>query len=300
VSKQDQWSKWLLETRFGGDVAQAARAMQRLQGVRDEVLRNASLRTGETLLDVGCGDGLVGFAALERVGPGGHVIFSDISRPMLDHCERLATEGGLRDRCSFVEAGAEDLSAVADASVDVVTTRSVLIYVRDKAAALREFHRVLRPGGRLSLFEPINRFGETYELNRDWWTGEGSAVADLGERLRDYFRALQPLDSDPMMDFDQHDLVRLTEREGFPNVHLAYHVFVMTSPPASWDAVVKAPGNPNIPSLAEAMDRIFNAEERARFEAHVRPHVEAGGRTTRMAVAYLTARKGAVAESNDG
>ena len=45
---------------------------------------------------------------------------------------------------------------MADGSVDVVTTRSVLIYVKDKAAALREFYRVLKPGGRVSLFEPIN------------------------------------------------------------------------------------------------------------------------------------------------
>ena len=40
--------------------------------------------------------------------------------------------------------------------VDVVTTRSVLIYVKDKAASLREFYRVLKPGGRLSVFEPIS------------------------------------------------------------------------------------------------------------------------------------------------
>jgi SAM-dependent methyltransferase len=45
---------------------------------------------------------------------------------------------------------------VDDAAVDVVTTRSVLIYVKDKAGALREFQRVLRPGGRISLYEPIN------------------------------------------------------------------------------------------------------------------------------------------------
>lgn len=53
---------------------------------------------------------------------------------------------------SFVRVAAEDLSTIADA---VVTTRSVLIYVDDKAAAFRAFHRVLKAGGRLSIFEPI-------------------------------------------------------------------------------------------------------------------------------------------------
>jgi ubiquinone/menaquinone biosynthesis C-methylase UbiE len=42
--------------------------------------------------------------------------------------------------------------------VDAVTTRSVLIYVKDKRRASEEFHRVLKPGGRLSIFEPINSF----------------------------------------------------------------------------------------------------------------------------------------------
>jgi len=49
---------------------------------------------------------------------------------------------------------ADDLAAIPDASVDVVTTRSVLIYVRDKRRAFGEFARVLRPGGWISIFEP--------------------------------------------------------------------------------------------------------------------------------------------------
>lgn len=61
-------------------------------------------------------------------------------------------------RCRFVRAPADDLAALAPGSVDVVTTSSVLIYVQAKQQALHEFFRVLRPGGWLSLFEPINRF----------------------------------------------------------------------------------------------------------------------------------------------
>jgi len=89
-------------------------------------------------------------------GPEGRVIFSDISQSLLDHCRAAANAEGLLDRCRFVLAPADQLAAVADASVDAVTTRSVLIYVKDKAQAMREFFRVLRPGGRASLFEPFN------------------------------------------------------------------------------------------------------------------------------------------------
>ena len=51
------------------------------------------------------------------------------------------------------------------------------------------------------------------------------------------------------------------------------------------------PGNPNIPSPREAMAQIFTAEEAARYEAHVRPRVEAGHGVVREAVAYLAATK---------
>ena len=109
------------------------------------------------LLDVGAGDGLIAFGALDKLGPSGRVILADISRPMLDHARNAAEKMGVTDRCEFIEASAENLSAISTESIDVVTTRSVLIYVEDKLRALREFYRVLKPGGRTALFETVNR-----------------------------------------------------------------------------------------------------------------------------------------------
>jgi SAM-dependent methyltransferase len=282
----DRWSRWLLESRFGGDPEYAKEYLDRLREVRDGVLDHGlQLGDGAILLDVGAGDGLIGFGALDRMGPTGRVIFSDVSRPLLDRCQSLAAQMALSGRCEFVEARAEDLHPIADDSVDAVTTRSVLIYVADKASAFREFHRVLRPGGRISLFEPINRYG------LDTWRFDVTPVRDLAQRLRDFYRRLQPPDSDPMLDFDEHRLVAHCEAAGFVAIHLALHIFVRPATAQPWDRVISIPGNPNIPPLREAMAQVLTPEETARYEAHMRPRVEAGQGVVREAVAYLAAMK---------
>jgi SAM-dependent methyltransferase len=224
------------------------------------------------------------------VGDAGHVIFSDISRPLLDRAQTLARELGVVERCSFVEASAGDLHGIADASVDAVTTRSVLIYVRDKAAALRACYRVLRDGGRAVLWEPINRFEATYGDVPAFGVTD-PAVAPLAERLRDYYRSLQPLDSDPMMDFDERDLLRHAEAAGFTRVTIDVHIELAPAPPMKWDVVMNSSGNPNIPTTGEAMAQVLSAGERALFEEHVRPLVEAGGRLHRSASCLLVATK---------
>src|SRR5215467_4222649 len=95
----DRWHRWLLDTRFGGDAACRERDLTEfLYPVRDTVLDRARLRPGATLLDVGTGDGLIAFGALERLGPSGRVIFSDISRDLL---------GGRLGRCRHHQVGAD-------------------------------------------------------------------------------------------------------------------------------------------------------------------------------------------------
>jgi ubiquinone/menaquinone biosynthesis C-methylase UbiE len=294
----DRWYEWLLHGRFGGDARAAEAGLRMLARVRDRVLDAANLAPGATLLDVGCGDGLIAFGALDRVGPHGRVIFSDISQPLLDHARSLADEMGAGGRCSFVRAAADDLSALDDASVDAVTTRSVLIYVADKAAAFREFHRVLRPGGRLSAWEPVNRFNATYEPDA-LLAPPPEEVRELAKRLGDFFHELQPLDSDPMMDFDERDLLRQCEAAGFHFVRIDVRILSALTKPTRWEAAIASAGNPNIPSIAEAMQRIFTDDERARYEAAMRPRFEAGGFPQRSAVAHLIAVKDGGDEAPD-
>lgn len=273
--------------RFGGDPETRRRFLANLEATRDKVLDRAELREGETLLDVGCGEGLIGFGALERGA--GEVIFSDVSSDLLDFCREAAGELGMLDRCRFVEAAAADLGAIAEDSVDIVTTRSVLIYVTRKQAAFDEFARVLRPGGRTSVFEPINRFALR---DADTWAGYDLGPLDgIGKKLRAVYEALQPRDSDPMLDFDERDLIRLAETAGFFPIRLDLDAVIESTPPRAWDGFLNSSGNPNIPTLAEAMEQALTPDERDRLVEHLRPQVEQGLGEWRMASAYLVATK---------
>jgi arsenite methyltransferase len=268
------------------------RQLEFLRPIRDRVLENAALRAEDVVLDAGAGDGLIAFGALAKLGPAGRVIFNDISQDLLDHAQALAAAAGTDDRCDFVQASADNLSPVESQSVDVVTTRSVLIYVGDKRRAFAEFHRVLRPAGRISLFEPINRFSHAGMFGERFFEISVEPVADLWAKVRATYDRLQP-PTDPMLDFDERDLFGFAEETGFREIHMEYRAEV-TGPQERllWDNLIRGSGNPKIPSIADVLTDVLTAAERDRFVAHFRPRLEGGDEVTfRSASVYLWATK---------
>ena len=279
----DKWASWLLRDRDGGSADLRSQFAADLAGFRDGVLDRAAIAPGDTVLDVGTGTGLVGLGALDRVGPAGRVVFSDVSAALLDECRRRADPA----RSSFVRAAADDLGPIPDASVDVVTTRSVLIYVTRKPAAFAELYRVLRPGGRLSIFEPINSFaGGTGLLGVD-----PAPIADLVAKLRAAYAALAPA-ADPMFAFDERDLLRWAREAGFTGVRLDYRAEIdVPGPPiADWDALRRTAPNPLVPTYGEVLDTALTSAERDRFDAYARSLSHVPTRHT-AATAYLCATR---------
>jgi SAM-dependent methyltransferase len=111
------------------------------------LVARASLSEGDHVLDVGTGTGLVAGVAAERVGTTGRVIGIDVSEAMLAEARSLAAA---RPNLSFASMDAESLE-LPDRDMDVVVSLFAVTHFADPAAAVREMHRVLTPGGRLVL-----------------------------------------------------------------------------------------------------------------------------------------------------
>jgi SAM-dependent methyltransferase len=203
----------------------------------------------------------------------------------------------VRGQCAFQECSAERLSAIDDASVDVVTTRAVLAYVADKRAAFSEFFRALKPGGRLSITEPILQDEAFYTRALRRRIEDQSLPSDRFLTLLHRWKAAQFPDTEdactrsPIANFSERDLLNMAREAGFIDIHLQLHIDVIPSPIRSWAVFVGSSPHPLAPSLKQILRERFTADECQFFEQIVRPIVESGNHINTDRAVYLQAER---------
>jgi arsenite methyltransferase len=290
VTDTDVWATWLRTGRDGGSAQMRATNLERLASARDRILDRAEIVAGDTVLDVGTGQGLLGLAAFARIGPTGRVIFSDVSDPSLDDCRTEVAGIAASERAGFVRASATDLDGIDTASVDVLIERAVLLFIQDRARAFAEYHRVLRPGGRLSLAEPLNSW-MGIDCPGYLWGYDVTEVIDLERKIYTADQENGGTADDALLcGFDERDLVAMARDAGFLRIE-ALSEHSLAPPPVRDDVEVfldTAP-NPLAPTTRALMNIALTAEEALRFTSVLRDAMREGRGERRHAMVYLRA-----------
>ncbi|MFI7025686.1 SAM-dependent methyltransferase [Micromonospora sp. NPDC049900] len=141
IDGQEHLSYWY-DDRDDTPVVEAARRITRKVG--DAI----DLRPGEHVLDAGCGVGAPAVQLAEEYGV--RVTGVTVSPVQVQEARGRAERAGLGARVDFALGDYHQL-ALADGSVDAVVAVEAMVHAVDVAVALAEFHRVLRPGGRLAI-----------------------------------------------------------------------------------------------------------------------------------------------------
>jgi SAM-dependent methyltransferase len=117
-----------------------------LKPIADILIDRAKIKSGERILDVGCGSGSTSFAFAQAVGPTGHVTGVDISAPMLARAREVAPSGA---PVEFILADAT-VHAFAPESFDLLASRFGVMFFADPALSFANMRKGMRRSGRLA------------------------------------------------------------------------------------------------------------------------------------------------------
>ena len=113
----------------------------------ERLLAPADIKPSQIVGDLGCGPGFLSCELLRKVAPNGRVHSFDVNKDFIERTHAKAKAVGLGDRLELHHLTSETLP-IADASLDRIIAKNVMVYVDDPAHTFKEFRRILKPGGK--------------------------------------------------------------------------------------------------------------------------------------------------------
>lgn len=182
-----------------------------------ELIQRAEPQSGEHILDLACGTGVVTRQVAKRVSNSGSLVGVDHSVEMLGVARALATKSGLH--AEWVEADAGSLPFDKN-RFDIVFCQQALQFFPDRPAALLELHRVLKPGGRVACCVQ-----QGLDVNPMLQAQAAALDAHVGKTAGDAVRAICGLS-------DGDEIRHLFEDAGFQNVEVQSTTLTLHHPDA--------------------------------------------------------------------
>lgn len=221
----------------------------------------AGVRSGQRVLDLACGTGIVARHAARRAGPTGSVDGVDVNPAMLVVAREVTVD--LQPQVRWHRGPAEDLSFDA-ASFDVVLCQQGLQFFDDPSAALAELHRVAAAGGRIGL---------STCRSIDHQPGYAALADVVSEHLGGQAGRIV---RSPYASGDPQELRGLVEKAGFRDVHVTFDITPLRVPTPRALLEGETASSP-LGDVVEALDDDVVTAMVDELEEALRPHTDDDG-----------------------
>jgi ubiquinone/menaquinone biosynthesis C-methylase UbiE len=235
-----------------------------------DLVNEAGLRPTERVLDVACGTGTIARLAAERVGLNGRVSALDVNAAMLSVARSLPSAIPIK----WYETAAESVP-LPDHSFDVIFCGLSLQFFADKAAALREMHRVLKPGGRVYISTPQpSAFLEVFDR---------ALARNVSEEASAFVNAVFSLN-------EPHEMEALLTDAGFSAVTSRPKSRILELPPARefmWQYIYSTPLMALLPQSGNAQTEALERDVVSSWQ----PWASADGMRHEQSALFTSARR---------
>lgn len=239
------------------------------------LIEQAKVQPGDRVLDMACGPGTVARLLAEKVGTEGLVVGVDMSAPMLEVARaKPPISGGAK--IEYVESQAAPLNlpeALKEIKFDAVTCQQAVQFFPEKAAALKEMKRRVKPGGRVvfSIWSSIEDC-KLWKIFRD-------------ELKRHHSEEAAKVMEAPFAFYDRAQIENLLEEAGFEKAVIDYHSMSATFEEGPDQAIASLYGSPLAQFISELSEEAREAME-ADFRRGITTLLDENGAVIASAAAH--------------